>query len=121
MTVHLTLTSRRIKKANDTLEKLARLDVKSLSLSAADASLRPLLALARDRAAELGLSLVFDLPVPYSAEHPVAVETAQDEVPAGAGRAWLYVEPDGDVLPAQGMAGQVLGNLLLDPWEKIYH
>ena len=121
VTVHLTLTSRRIKKANDTLEKLARLDVKSLSLSAADASLRAPLALARDRAAELGLSLVFDLPVPYSAEHPVAVETAQDEVPAGAGRVWLYVEPDGDVLPAQGMAGQVLGNLLLDPWEKIYH
>jgi hypothetical protein len=121
VTVHLTLTSRRIKRANETLEKLARLDVKSLSLSAADASLRAPLALARDRAAELGLSLVFDLPVPYSAEHPVAVETAQDEVPAGAGRAWLYVEPDGDVLPAQGMAGQVLGNLLLDPWEKLYH
>jgi hypothetical protein len=30
------------------------------------------------------------------------------------------VEPDGDVLPAQGMAGQVLGNLLRDPWETIY-
>ncbi len=33
----------------------------------------------------------------------------------------LYVEPDGDVLPAQGIANQILGNLLRDPWEKIYH
>jgi MoaA/NifB/PqqE/SkfB family radical SAM enzyme len=58
--------------------------------------------------------------VPYSADNPVALETAQDDVPAGAGKSWLYVEPDGDVLPAQGMAGQVLGNLLRDPWETIY-
>jgi len=43
-----------------------------------------------------------------------------DAVPPGAGKAWLYVEPDGDVLPAQGMADQVLGNLLKDGWEKIY-
>jgi len=38
----------------------------------------------------------------------------------GAGKAWLYVEPDGDVLPAQGMADQILGNILRDEWEKIY-
>lgn len=120
VTVHLTLNAGRIKKANEVLEKLARLEVKSLSLSAADASLHASLGLIRDRAAELGLNLSFDLPVPYSAEHPVAVETTQDDVPAGAGKAWLYVEPDGDVLPAQGMAGQVLGNMLLDPWKKIY-
>jgi hypothetical protein len=123
VTVHLTLNARRIKKVNEVLGKLARLEVKSLSLSAADGSprLRGALGRARDRAAELGLSLSFDLPVPYSAEHPVAHETAADEVPAGAGKAWLYVEPDGDVLPAQGMAGQILGNLLLDPWTRIYH
>jgi len=49
------------------------------------------------------------------------VETEDDKVPAGAGRAWLYVEPDGDVLPAQGEANKVMGNMLSDPWEKIYH
>jgi MoaA/NifB/PqqE/SkfB family radical SAM enzyme len=50
----------------------------------------------------------------------VAVETSEDEVPEGAGKAWLYVEPDGDVLPSQGMAGKVLGNLLTDSWSTIY-
>jgi len=58
--------------------------------------------------------------VPYSSDHPVAAETAEDRIPEGAGRAWLYVEPDGDVLPAQGMADRVLGNMLRDPWERIY-
>jgi MoaA/NifB/PqqE/SkfB family radical SAM enzyme len=38
---------------------------------------------------------------------------------AGAGRAWLYVEPDGDVLPDQSI-DRVLGNFLRDPWEKIW-
>ena len=74
-----------------------------------------------DKAAHLGMQLVFDLPVPYSADNPVAFETAADDVPSGAGKTWLYVEPDGDVLPAQGMPGQVLGNLLTDSWESIYH
>jgi MoaA/NifB/PqqE/SkfB family radical SAM enzyme len=67
------------------------------------------------------MQLTFDLPVPYSADNPVAFETAQDDVPSGAGKSWLYVEPDGDVLPAQGMAEQVLGNFLRDSWESIYH
>jgi hypothetical protein len=49
----------------------------------------------------------------------VAVETEEDNVPSGAGKAWLYVEPDGDVLPAQGMADKILGNLLRDEWSTI--
>jgi MoaA/NifB/PqqE/SkfB family radical SAM enzyme len=86
----------------------------------ADTSVRDSLDAVLDKAAHLGLKLAFDLPVPYSADNPVALETAEDEVPSGAGKSWLYVEPDGDVLPAQGMADQVLGNLLRDPWDKIY-
>ena len=38
--------------------------------------------------------------------------------PQGAGTAFLYLEPDGDVLPAQGV-NQVLGNFLNDPWETL--
>jgi MoaA/NifB/PqqE/SkfB family radical SAM enzyme len=59
--------------------------------------------------------------VPYSAFNPVAAELrdANKKIPEGAGKAWLYVEPDGDVLPAQGV-NKVLGNLLTDPWEKIW-
>jgi MoaA/NifB/PqqE/SkfB family radical SAM enzyme len=83
-----------------------------------DMSLRlELDALAR-KAADLNLTMRFDLPVPYSEQNPVALETEEDDLPSGAGKAWLYVEPDGDVLPAQGMADHVLGNSLKDDWEK---
>ncbi len=57
--------------------------------------------------------------MPYSASHPVALEALQDETPSGAGRAWLYVEPDGDVLPEQGHSQSILGNFLRDDWNKI--
>ena len=118
VTVHFTVTKENASEANATLERLAALGVKSLSLTFADPQL-PTVEL-RNKAANLGLALKFDLPVPYSAEHAVAQETADDHVPDGAGKAWLYVEPDGDVLPAQGMADKVLGNFIRDPWERIY-
>lgn len=121
-TVHLTLNKGTIKKIDQTLERLSQLEVTSLSLSLADSSLRGKLDdVFLDKIASLGMQLAFDLPVPYSADNPVAFETAEDEIPEGGGRVWLYVEPDGDVLPAQGQAGQVLGNLLRDSWEDIYH
>jgi hypothetical protein len=119
-TVHITVNAKTLAKMDETLQKLADLQVTSLSLGLADIALHGSMDEVRDKAANLGLQLAFDLPVPYSADHPVALETAQDDVPTGAGKSWLYVEPDGDVLPAQGMAGQVLGNLLRDPWDKIY-
>lgn len=117
VTVHITVTKENSRDIPAALERLAALGVKSLSLGFADSQLP--ISEFHARAAELGLVLKFDLPVPYSEQNPVALETAEDEVPAGAGRAWLYVEPDGDVLPAQGMAEKVLGNILRDPWEKI--
>lgn len=119
-TVHISLNKKNLKNMDETLQKLAGLEVTSLSLGLADLSLREGLDDVLDKAANLGLQLAFDLPVPYSADNPVALETAQDDVPSGAGKSWLYVEPDGDVLPAQGMADQVLGNFLRDSWETIY-
>jgi len=119
-TVHLTVNEKTLKKVDETLQKLAELEVTSLSLGLADVSLRESLDEALDKAANLGMQLAFDLPVPYSADNPVAFETAKDEVPSGAGTSWLYVEPDGDVLPAQGMADAVLGNILRDSWDEIY-
>jgi hypothetical protein len=119
-TVHLTVTPQNVKKGRNILERLAKLEVKSLSLSASEASLHDALHALGNTAANLGLALKFDLPVPYSAENPVAHETIEDEVPSGAGKVWLYVEPDGDVLPAQGEADKILGNFLTDPWEMIY-
>jgi Radical SAM superfamily len=120
VTVHFTLSQEYENQARGILEKLADLGVKNLSLSASDPNLREPLKKLQNQAASLGMALKFDLPVPYAAEHPVAHETAVDDVPEGAGQAWLYVEPDGDVLPSQGMADKVLGNILRDPWDKIY-
>ncbi len=117
--VHLTLTATNASQATETLESLAQKGVKALSLSAMDASLNEALADLAERAAELDMALVWDLPVPYSANHPVALDTSEDHPPSGAGRAWLYVEPDGDVLPAQGI-NHVLGNFLKDSWDSIW-
>lgn len=117
--VHLTITPANAARILPALDRVQSLGVTHISLTAAPGA-TAVLQTARDRAAELGLSLVWDLPAPYSAQNPVSLETAEDQAPSGAGRAWLYVEPDGDVLPAQGMADRVLGNFLRDPWEKIY-
>ncbi|NUQ84692.1 MAG: radical SAM protein [Anaerolineales bacterium] len=120
VTVHITINKKNAKKLDAILERLAGLEVKSISASASDPSLKNELQSLANKAANLNLTLAFDLPVPYSEQNPVALETEEDNVPPGAGRAWLYVEPDGDVLPAQGMADQVLGNFLKDEWEKIF-
>ena len=68
-----------------------------------------------------GLSMVWDLPVPYSQYNPIDLELKNggNRMKKGAGNAWLYVEPDGDVLPAQGI-NRVMGNFLTDPWSSIW-
>ena len=121
VTVHIRLASEYTAETAALLEKLAKEDVRNISLSADDKGLADALATASQKAADLDMRLVWDMPVPYSAFHPVAVELADEavKVPEGAGKAWLYVEPDGDVLPTQGV-NKVLGNLLTDPWEKIW-
>ncbi len=120
VTVHLTITESDPVKTRAVLEKLAGMGVKSLSLTA-DPAHRDAALQSRQSLAELGMSLVWNLPVPYSENNPVAFELLEDETtPSGAGKAWLYVEPDGDILPTQGKADQVLGNILADEWSKIY-
>ena len=119
--VHLTLTAANAPQAGEILDKLVKMWVKTLSLSAAGPDLAKDLARTRELATLRGLTLVWDLPVPYSASHPLALELAGEgeKLPEGAGKAWLYVEPDGDVLPAQGVT-TVLGNLLADEWSTIW-
>jgi len=121
VTVHITLNNDNHKDVPALLEKLAKEDVTSVSLSAVSSNLVDALAAASQKASDLHLRQVWDLPVPYSSFNPVAVEleSGAESAPKGAGKAWLYVEPDGDVLPAQGI-NKVLGNMLTHPWKKIW-
>jgi hypothetical protein len=117
--VHHTITLQNVVNTNQTLERISNFGAKAVSLTTSDPSLHGSLNEFRNQAASLGLSLVWDLPVPYSAFNPVTLETQLDSPLQGAGHAWLYIEPDGDVLPAQGI-NQVLGNILRDPWETLW-
>ncbi len=120
LTVHLTLSEKNQAKFEEHLIKLNKLGVKSLSLSAASEDLWKLLPQITQKAVELGFSLVWDVPVPYSALNPVALELQEGEQRTdGAGVSWLYLEPDGDVLTEQG-GQRVLGNFLTDSWQKIW-
>jgi MoaA/NifB/PqqE/SkfB family radical SAM enzyme len=99
------------------LDDLAEQGVPAVSLSASDLDNQEMLQEARDHAAYLGLDLIWDLPVPYTTRNPISLEL-ENRFP-GDGRAWLYVEPDADVLPAQGI-DFILGNMLRDPWDQIW-
>lgn len=116
--VHITLSPKNRSDYPGQLAQLAALGIRSISLSAADRSLTGDLIKAREQAIHSGLTLVWNIPVPYSKTNPFLLELEGQEFPTGAGSAWLYIEPDGDVLPDQSI-DQVLGNILTDPWEKI--
>jgi organic radical activating enzyme len=98
------------------LDDLRKRGVTSVSLSTAGED-SELLAEARDHAAYLGLDLIWDLPVPYSSQNPISLEIESPN--KGDGRAWLYVEPDADILPSQGI-DSILGNIMRDPWDQIW-
>ncbi|MBE9523495.1 MAG: radical SAM protein [Chloroflexi bacterium] len=118
-TVHLTISPENAVGINSVLERLAKMGTNAISLSAVSSELNDVLEASREQAAALELSLVWDIPVPYSDHNPIALETVEEQQPQGAGRAWLYVEPDGDVLPAQGI-NQVQGNILREPWKDVW-
>ena len=118
--VHLTVTPENKKRLPDILKRLASLGANGISLSASSPELAPEIQHLRDMVHDLHLNLVWDLPVPYSKINPVHLETGTGELrptaPDGPG---CTVEPDGDVLPAQGI-NKVAGNILRDPWEIIW-
>lgn len=117
--VHLTLTPENANQWRHSIERLHKMGLGALSLSIREKTepLAEALQKARQFAAEQEIDLIWDMPVPYSPLNPISLE--QNELPQGAGRAWLYVEPDGDVLPAQGV-NRVLGNMLHDDWSAVW-
>lgn len=120
VTVHLTVIGDDTLQPFQTMDRLAKMGVKSISISGSRSELAEIVNQCGEYASRKGLSLVGDLPVPFSNQRPKAHEFEVGQSLEGAGRAWMYVEPDGDVLPAQG-AVLVLGNLLTDDWSTIWN
>ena len=115
--VHLTLMPGQENALRETAKSLKAQGVQAVSLSGGPEAPPESLAKVRNLAAELDLDLVWDLPAPYTAVNPIALET---RTPADVLRLTsLYVEPDGDVLPAQGI-DKVLGNLAGESWATVW-
>lgn len=119
LAVHLTLTPENTKELPGVIDRLAAMGVRAISLSSNHPELKNELENARNLVAAHQVELVWNLPVPYSALHPIAMETTEWSSLPGAGKHWLYVEPDGDVLPAQGL-NQVIGNLAQQTWQAVW-
>lgn len=123
-TVHITINPQTLPILPQTIDQCRVYGANGISLSASDPqdpALSEALSQGRSLVAEAGLPLKWDLPVPYSAHNPVSLELELDQgVFPGAGRAWFYVEPDGDVLPCQGF-NEVLGNMASPSWREIWY
>ena len=116
--IHLTLTPENREALENFIKTLVEQGVKAVSLSSNSPDLKDDLLDLRKLVADLNVELVWNLPVPYSSLHPVWMELASPP-PEVAGRAWIYVEPDGDVLAAQG-SDKKMGNFLRDSWDTIW-
>jgi len=131
--VHVVVVPANAGSVAETVAYLAELGVPAVALSSplrtpaadvgqvsipADSGLQRALEVAENVAHEHGLTLVWDLAAPYCHVNPVEMETGLP--PEQVTRQHLYVEPDGDVLPAQGY-NVVLGNLARDAWETIWN
>lgn len=119
-TVHLTIEKSTWEEYVKVFDEFKNIGVENISLSFKNPDLENLVIDLRNKAAEYGFNLDWDLPVPYSHFNPVSFEIdVVGPTPEGAGKAWLYLEPDGDTLPAQGI-NKPLGNFLTDSWEWIW-
>lgn len=119
-TVHLTIKKSSVEEYIKIMNEFKKIGVENISLSFKNPDLENLVVELRNKAAEYGFNLDWDLPVPYSQFNPVSAEIdVFSTIPEGAGKAWLYLEPDGDTFPAQGI-NKPLGNFLSDPWEWIW-
>jgi organic radical activating enzyme len=120
VSIHFTLSARNMDKLSAILDHIAQYGKPQISLSANSTESRAYLPAAQRIVAEHGFTLVWGLPVPYSAANPIRLELEQaEQTVGGPGSLWLYVEPDGDVLRGQGIQ-PVLGNFLVSPFDEIW-
>ena len=77
ISVHFTLTQKTVTMSEDVIKRLSEMGIKSVSLSVSDPVLNPSLKSAGELVSRYGMRLIWDLPVPYSSSHPVALELAE--------------------------------------------
>jgi MoaA/NifB/PqqE/SkfB family radical SAM enzyme len=124
--VHVVVTPENADDIENTIAYLAEIGVPAIALSSPLETtseidrqrLQTALEEGQAAAHANGLTVIWDLAAPYSHVNPVEAET--EMAPEQAVRQHLYIEPDGDVLPAQG-CNVVLGNQLQDSWESIWN
>jgi len=80
--------------------------------------LQKILAEAKSYAESQGISFNWFLPTCYKNVDPVALGFGQRCCSACSVN--MMIEPNGDVIPCQSWTQQKLGNILSDPWEKIW-
>ncbi|HET59047.1 MAG TPA: radical SAM protein, partial [Chloroflexi bacterium] len=95
VTVHLTINQTDTDYYQNLLENLQNQQVSNISLSARTKDMQQTLDEVNEIALDLGFSITYDIPVPYSHYNPVELELEAEEVKE-VGNAWLYIEPDGD-------------------------
>lgn len=83
-----------------------------------ESELEPFLALAKQHVEKTGQKLIWYTPTQYCQFDPVTQELGIKG--CSAARYNMCVEPDGAVLPCQSYYSS-LGNILTDPWDKIWH
>ena len=123
---HVIVTAANASSVAHTVDHLAGLGVHGLALSSPlrelpeseQAELQTALERGENTAHEHSMTVVWDLAAPYSLVNPVEIDA--NLVPEQIVRQHLYIEPDGDALPAQGQ-NIVLGNLLRDDWGSIWN
>jgi radical SAM protein with 4Fe4S-binding SPASM domain len=126
-----TLTRRNLEHANQTLEFLHGLGLRTFAVNGIiysgqgrlepdaipESRLGPLLVGLRDRAAELGMRFLWYTPTAWCRLSPLELELGARR--CNAAEYSICVEPNGDVLPCQSYY-QPAGNLLVDAWETIW-
>jgi len=127
-----TLLQRNSTSLDQTLEALAHLGVPTIGLNALiysgrgikvgtglpEDQLPPLLELARNKTGQTGQRLIWYTPTQYCHFDPVQMDLGVKGCTAAFYN--MCVEPDGSVIPCQSYY-QPLGNLLSDPWERIWN
>jgi radical SAM protein with 4Fe4S-binding SPASM domain len=117
---------------SDTLDFLGELGVPTIGLNAliysgrglsvgtglSEHELQPLLELAHDRTAKYNQRLIWYTPTQYCNFDPMQLELGVKGCTAALYN--MCIEPDGEVLPCQSYY-QSLGNIVADPWEKIWN